>query len=219
MSAQPRSLERRPLETTAETTMHKLRAARTGLIILGVALYCFAPAATRAALLATATVATSSTTAPYDYTITLHNTGTTDIGTFWFSWTDTPTFYDFLPSAPTVTNMPAGWVAPLSHNAIPGDGYGIEFYNLSGSAIPPGNSATFQFTSPDSPTIIGGNAFIPPNKVTTSFIYGGLPLSGPSFEFNATLVPEPSSALLAGAGVCLGLLACWRRRCKTIAAC
>jgi hypothetical protein len=162
--------------------------------------------------MATATVATSSTSAPYTYTITLHNTGTTNVGTLWFAWTDTPALYDFLPSPPTVMSKPSGWQSPITHNATPGDGYAIEFYNLSGSAIAPGGIATFSFTSPDSPATLGGDAFIPPNKVTTSFVYIGFPQTDPGFQFNATLVPEPSTLALAGVGVGLVLITLWGRR-------
>src|SRR5690348_17111375 len=71
---------------------------------------------TLAALNATATISTSQTTAPFNYTITLHNTGDTDIGTFWFSWVPTPFSYDFLPSAPTNVSTPTGWFNPVIHN-------------------------------------------------------------------------------------------------------
>ena len=187
-------------------------------LALGVALIVFLPATAFAGLLATATVSTSSTSAPYDYTISLHNSGTTNIGTLWFAWTDQPLNYDFLPSSPTVTGMPSGWIAPIQHNAgIPGDGYSIEYYNLTGSAIAPGANATFSFTSPDPPATIAGPAFVPGNQVTTSFIYGGFPQSDAGFKFNASVVPEPSTLLLAGVGIVLSLLTLWGRRGRGIA--
>src|SRR5437764_14888421 len=61
----------------------------------------FGSGAAFAALPASATISTPQTSAPFNYTITLNNTGTTDIGTFWFAWTSTPSTYDFLPTTPT----------------------------------------------------------------------------------------------------------------------
>lgn len=148
------------------------------------------------AIKATATISTSSASAPYAYTITLHNTGTTDIGSFWFAWTDVPIDYNFLPTLPTVTGMPTGWIAPITHNASP-DGYGIEYENSTGLAIPTGGSATFSFNSDDSPAIIAGNGYIFPNKVTRSAVYIGAPQNDAGFKFNVAVVPEPSSMVLA----------------------
>jgi len=193
--------------------MRMICIARKCIVVLGVVFLVLSRAAAFGGLLATATVSTSSTSAPYHYTISLHNSGTSNIGTFWFAWTDTPADYDFLPSSPTVTGMPTGWIAPISHSGFPGDGYSIEFYNLTGSAIAPGANATFSFASPDPPATIGGPAFFPGNQVTTSFIYGGFPLSDAGFKFNASVVPEPASVVLAVVGGCLGFLS-WRRACR-----
>lgn len=160
------------------------------------------------ALSASAIVSTSSTSSPYDYTIDLHNTGTTNIGTLWFAW-DAGTDYNFLPTSPTNIVAPAGWVAPVTH-AYPGDGYGIEYYNLSGSPIAPGADGLFHFTSADSPATLAGNAYFPGFKVTSSFAYIGFPESDPGFKFNASVgVPEPAGLTLAAIGI-----ACfaWRRR-------
>ena len=189
-----------------------MAAARSlATTVLGIVWQSLGAASSYGITLATATVSTSSTSAPYSYTITLHNTGDTNIGTFWFGWTLTPTEYDFLPSSPTVTSLPAGWFDPITHNGVPGDGYGIEFYNYFGSPIAPGGIGTFTFTSPDSPTLLAGNAYIPGNKVTTTVVYAGFPLSDAGYQFNVSVVPEPSSLVLAGVGLCIGLLT-WRRR-------
>lgn len=72
-------------------------------------------------------------------------------------------------------------------------------------------------TSPDSPAIIGGPAFVPSNKVSASFEYIGVPQTDPGFQFNVSVVPEPSGLVLAEATGCIGLLT-WRRR-TAIASC
>jgi hypothetical protein len=198
MSTESRTIAQISRPATLVTTPHMPRTLYPCLASLAAAALWALPAS--AGPLASATVSTSSTSAPYNYTITLNNTGTTDIGTFWFAWTDTPGDYDFLPSSPTNTVMPAGWIAPITHNGFPGDGYGLEFYNLTGSPIAAGGSATFKFTSSDSPATIAGNAYFPGNKVTTSFVYIGFPQTDPGFEFNAKVVPEPASFALAGVG-------------------
>jgi hypothetical protein len=188
--------------TASATTLRTYRALGPCLGSLAAAVVLAVPSPAFAGLLASATISTTSTSAPYNYTITLDNLGTTNIGTFWFAWTDIPINYDLLPSSPTVTSMPAGWIAPISHNsAFPGDGYGIEFYNYLGSSIAPGTIGTFKFTSADSPTTVAGNAFISSDKVATSFVYVGFPQGDPGFQFNAKVAPEPSSAALAGVGV------------------
>jgi hypothetical protein len=201
------------LDPSCEAPMRLRNTRWNYLLVVAIALLIGSPSSALAGLLASATVSTSSTSAPFDYTVTLHNTGTTDIGTFWFGWTATPIDYDFLPSLPTVTGMPTGWIAPISHNSgIPGDGYGIEYYNLTGSAIAPGGTAHFEFTSPDSPTILKDNAFFPVDQVTTSFLYVGFPFGDAGQQFNVTVVPEPTGLLLAGAGAAIGLFVLRRNR-------
>jgi hypothetical protein len=165
-----------------------------------------------AALSASAVVSTSSASSPYDYTIDLHNTGNTNIGGLWFSW-DAGTDYNFMPVSPTNISAPAGWTFPISH-LFPGDGYGIEFSNVSGSAIAPGADGIFHFTSTASPATMAGPGWFPPNNVTTSWVYVGLPLNDPGFRFNASVstVPEPTSLLLLAGGGAAGLLLARRYR-------
>jgi len=148
-----------------------------------------------AALSATATVSTSQTSAPFNYTVTVNNTGDTTIGTFWFAWIPSPS-YSFLPHSPTNISGPSGWLNPISHIGIPQDGYGIEWYNNSGSTIPAGDSRTFSFTSIDSPATLAGNGWFGGNKVTTSSVYTGAPLGDPGFQFIAQVVPEPGCIAL-----------------------
>ncbi len=182
------------------------------LFVVAVLSHCSAASAF-AQLSATAVVSTSSSSAPYSYTIDVHNTGNTNIGTFWFAW-DANSDYNFLPSVPTNITAPAGWADPVSH-LFSGDGYGIEYYNLSGSPIAPARTGQFHFTSPDSSAALLGNAWYPPFKVTSSFIYAGTPLSGTPFNVVASVaVPEPASVFMSLSGLTCACLCCRRRRCR-----
>ena len=174
---------------------------KSSLIVL--ALLCIAIAPAFGQLAATATISAIPDGPNFDYTISLTNTGTMDIGTFWFAWTPPgmPTEYDFLPSAPSSISQPTGWLGPASAGF---PGFSIEYYNHGGSLIAPKETATFQFTSPDSPVTLQGSSFGFPR--TTSFIYSGNPEVGPTARVDPVFVPEPSTYALLAAG-CAGLLA------------
>jgi hypothetical protein len=156
-----------------------------------------------AALSASASISTSQVSAPFNYTVTLHNTGDTAIGSFWFAWTDVPRSYDFLPTTPSNITAPAGWVFPVTHNTFPGDGYGIEWYNVGGSSIGPGGVGTFQFTSNDSPTALAGPAFFPGFQILNSVVYIGFPQGDPGYTFTASIPGPGGAATLALCGLSL----------------
>lgn len=124
----------------------------------------------------------------FEYDITLNNTGATTIGTFWFAWDDLPdqNFLSTLPAAPPVS--PTGWQAFVTHGG-PTDGYGIQWTATSASSdLMAGNSLTgFSFTSTDTSSAVFGNSAIDPTfKTTSSFVYQGLPLLDPGFNFVVT---------------------------------
>jgi hypothetical protein len=171
-------------------------------------LLCIAFARAFGELAATATISAIPNGANFDYIISLTNTGTVDIGTFWFAWTPPgmPVEYDLLPSEPFSISQPTGWLGPASQGF---PGFSIEYYNHGGNAIAPKETATFGFTSPDSPKILQGSTFGFPN--TTSFIYQGAPEVGATARVNPIFVPEPSTCALLAAG-CAGLLALRRRK-------
>ena len=187
-----------------------MRTRAFSYLVAPVAVVAFFAGTAKAALTlsASAQVAlTSSAGGNNTYTITVNNTGTDNIGTFWFAWTPPgdPIEYDFLPTPPSAASGPTGWVAP-NITAFPGTS--IEFYNVSGNPIMPGQSGTFHFTTTDSVATLQGTTFGFPN--TTSFIYDGFPEVGATAQVNptVTVAPEPASAgVLAVVG--LGLL---RRR-------
>ena len=151
----------------------------------------------RATLMASATISTNQTSAPFNYTVTLHNTGTTNIGTFWFGWVPGE---DFLGTTPTNFVKPSGWSATLNGGGA-SDGHSIEFVD-SGTLLAPGGTLSgFGFTSNDTPTQLSGKSpFHSTTPVTTSIVYSGGPFSDSGFQFTATVVPEPSAIVLAAVG-------------------
>jgi len=80
----------------------------------------------------------------YDYTITLTNTGTNALNSFWYGWT---TSGNNLPSNPTNASNSLGWSNGISGNSI-------KWTNSSGTALAPGDSATFTFVSSSTPSAI-----------------------------------------------------------------
>lgn len=116
----------------------------------------------------------------YHYDVTVTNNGTTNIGTFWFSWIPGE---DFLPSAPLSASNPAGWGnAPIGGGLY--DGSSIQWV-ASSNAITPGHSLSgFAFTSADSPAVLAGTSpFYPSSDVLTSFVYSGAPEVGVGDNF------------------------------------
>ncbi len=92
----------------------------------------------------TATISGAADGSSFDYTVTLQNTGTNVLNSFWYGWT---TSGNNLPSDPTNAANSLGWSNGLSGNSI-------KWTNTSGTALAPGASATFTFVSSDSPSAI-----------------------------------------------------------------
>jgi len=137
------------------------------------------------ALSASASITVAQLTATsYRYTITLKDTGTTPIGTFWFSWIPGE---GYLPDLPTFTS-PAQWSALLTDGVPPQNGYSIQWTTSQASALQPGQSLdSFVFTSATPPAVLFGNSTIhSPTPVTTSVVYSGAPFSDSSFTLAAT---------------------------------
>ena len=138
----------------------------------------------------------------FDYTIKLTNTsgaGGDNVGTFWFSWVPGQ---GYLPSLPANIVAPAGWAEKITDGPPPTDGYSIQFVAGSGSALTPGNSLSFTFVSPDSPSTLAGlSAIHPPTPILTSTLYEGGPFTGDTAQFQVSSVPEPSSLILGVFGI------------------
>jgi hypothetical protein len=138
--------------------------------------------------------------ANFDYTITLHNSSSSDasIGTFWFAWVPGE---DFLATSPLSVTNPTGWTSQITHFPnVPDNGFAIQWTTGSDSSpdnVAPGASLTFMFTSSDTPAQIGADSiFYPGTPVRTSFVYPGAPFSDQGHEFLVSSVPEPATGVL-----------------------
>jgi hypothetical protein len=143
----------------------------------------------------------------YNYAMTLNDTGTTNIGTFWFAWVPGQ---DFLDTPPTSASDPTNWSHIFTGSGNGSDGKAIQWVAASGDAITPGNSLSgFDFSTLDSPTKIDGmSASHPSTAVETSFVYIAGPETDPGFEFSVApvTVPEPMSiGVLLGGMTLLGI--------------
>jgi hypothetical protein len=161
-----------------------------------------------ASIMASATVtANQISPSTYDYSITLNNTGDTNIGTFWFSWIPGAAF---LSAVPTDVQSPAGWSVTATNS-----GAGLRWVTTT-NVLAAGNSLTgFEFLSTETPAQLASTFTAPNNSIepaTVFYVYTGAPLVGPSFTSDAAVVtPEPSSLLLAFTGA-LAALALYSRR-------
>jgi hypothetical protein len=139
----------------------------------------------------------------YHYDLSLSDTGTTNLGTFWFAWVPGK---DFMPTSPLNIGTPAGWSSFVT-GGTPNDGFAIQWVAGIGSALTPGNTLSgFGFDSLTTPAQMAGNSpFFPTQSVTTSFVYSAGPFSDAGFRFAAqagpqTGTPDPASAGLIAAG-------------------
>jgi hypothetical protein len=196
---------------TPSTLSLKITASVTAVLLSGVPCY--------GQLAASATISAVPDGANFNYTLLLTNTGTFDIGTFWFAWTPAgqpfPIEYDFLPTSPLSADGPTGWTGFIS-KGFPG--YSIQYYNVSGTALVAGQTDTFHFTSADSPQQLQNSTFGLAN--ITSFIYSGVSSPGdtPAGETSQVnpvfvTVPEPASFAFVSLGL-VGLAAMRRQRMK-----
>jgi hypothetical protein len=163
-------------------------------------------------LMATATFTdTQPSVGTFAYDLTLNNTGTTTIGTFWFSW---------IPGAGFMTAVPTNVQSPANWNAVLTNGSKAIQWTTS-SLLAPGASVTgFMFDSTLSPTQLEAAVGSGPgagDPTSTFFTYIAAPLADPGFQGVAepsavAAVPEPSTwAMLILGFAGLGFMA-WRRK-------
>jgi hypothetical protein len=128
----------------------------------------------------------------WNYSMSLTNTGDTTIGTYWFSWIPG---YDFLPSAPTSLSAPAGWTVTTPQDGFIQPYWSIQWVNTTTPLQPGQTLSGFNFTSADSPTVVGGQSYFG-LPVTESYAYIGAPEFDPGTSFSApvtTVTPEPAT--------------------------
>jgi len=153
----------------------------------------------------------SPTTWQYDFT--LMDTGTTPIGTFWFSWLPGQ---GYMNTAPISAVGPTGWVTQTTNGTAMGDGFSERWVDTAGALNPGDSLSGFSFISATTPTeLAGASPFHGGIPELTSDVYMGAPLVGPDAPFlvtaAATATPEPSSVVLMLTGGGLLLMGSWRR--------
>jgi hypothetical protein len=179
---------------------------KSNLLYAAAAALALSSAPASAGLVPIGTISAKPDGSNYDYTITLTNSASsTDvIGTFWYAWVPGKDFLDTSPIDGSIQS-PAGWNVAVTHLPnSPDNGYAIQWVAASsGSAIAPGDTKTFRFSSADTPgQVFGFSQFYPNTLVGTSFVYHAGPFSdaGVQFLVTPTAVPEPSALALAGLG-------------------
>ncbi|MBI1333088.1 MAG: PEP-CTERM sorting domain-containing protein [Armatimonadetes bacterium] len=137
----------------------------------------------------------------FTYDITLHNTGTTNIGTLWYAWVPGQ---DYLPVPPSSTSSPSGWT--FTQTTSLGFGTGLRWTAPGALEIAPGDTMSgFEFTTTTTPAELAGLSIFgahPP--VGTSFVYehafSGLNSSGGFTSIVINPVPEPATFGALGLG-------------------
>jgi hypothetical protein len=177
------------------------------LFLLSALMLAGGPAVFASGLDATATF-TDSLVSPgeFQYDLTLNNTGTTTIGTFWFSWIPGA---GFMPVAPTAVLSPTGWsdILTNANSAIQ--------WTTTTDLLAPGHSLSgFEFDSTLTPAQLQA-AFPGPglgtgDSISTAFVYIAAPLADPGAQLVASQMvastPEPTTTVTIALGFALIVL-------------
>jgi hypothetical protein len=177
-------------------------------LLLGGLICAGGPSLVASGLDATATF-TDSLVSPgdYQYDLTLNNTGSTTIGTFWFSWVPGA---GFMSVSPTDVVSPSGWQDMLTNG-----GGAIQWTAIAPSDdLATGGSLTgFEFDSTLTPAEIEmdyeGLGTGHGDPITTAFVYSGAPFSDAGLQIAAApaaiATPEPATTWITALG--FGLIA------------
>jgi fermentation-respiration switch protein FrsA (DUF1100 family) len=163
----------------------------TKLILLA-AVTALAATAHASGIFATATITgTEISPGEYNYSITLNNTGTTTIGTYWFGWVPGE---GFLTSTPTSVVSPAGWTDTVTNS-----GAAVRWVTTTNLLASGDSLSGFSFDSTETPAqllLTAPSGVGAGDPVTTSYVYIGAPLGDPGFQLDTQLTPEPGTMLL-----------------------
>ena len=163
--------------------------------------------------IATATyTATQTSPGLYTYSLTLNNTGTTNIGTFWFSWVPGAGYLSPIPNSASITS-PAGWTFGTFNG-----GASIRWVTTT-SLLASGTSLSgFSFTSAETPTQLASTSTVGSltNPGAVFYVYEGTPLNTASYQSvatpaAATVTPEPGTLALVFTGLSGTVMALRRR--------
>jgi hypothetical protein len=167
-------------------------------LVLLAAVVAFAATAHASGISATATY-TPEQVSPgvYQYDFTLNNTGTTTIGTFWYSWI---VGAGFLSATPTDITSPTGWT-----DAPTNTGKAVKWVTTTDLLAPGDSLSGFTFESTETPAELllnfPGPGLGMGDPVDTSFVYIAAPLADPGYQFVAEQTPEPGTLLLTLTGL------------------
>jgi len=103
---------------------------------------------------ATATISWVAAGSSYNYTVTLKNTGSVALNSFWYGWT---TSGNNLPSVASNAGNSVGWGSQVSGHSIEWMNNSYSYYGHTyyyGTSLAPGATATFTFVSTSSPSAI-----------------------------------------------------------------
>jgi hypothetical protein len=177
------------------------------LLLLGGLICAAGPCLFASSIDATATF-TDSMISPgeYQYDLTLNNTGTTTIGTFWFSWIPGA---GFMSASPTDVQSPTGWSDILTNSDS-----AIQWTTTSDLLAAGDSLSGFEFDSTLTPAELQ-MAFAGPgpgtgDPVSTAFVYIAAPLADPGHQLVATpaiaATPEPGTNISVAVGFGLIIL-------------
>jgi hypothetical protein len=191
-----------PIKTDIMNQLPKLTAYRFALAI-AVATGLAASTSSSQAQSATATISdVPAAGGDFDYTLTLKNTGTQSLNSFWYGWT---TSGNNLPSDPVSAANSLGWASSIAGNSIQWENSSYNYYGYTyyyGTSLAAGQSATFTFVSASTLSAITQS----PSGESVAYV-GGIDgsqgVTGDSTAvFSPTLVavPESTSMGLIAAG-------------------
>jgi hypothetical protein len=146
-----------------------------------------------ASLSATATITWTQVGSTYNYDVKLVNTGTTTVGTFWFSWTP---IGSFMPISPTTTSAPTGWVPMIQGGGLY-DGYSVEY--TANTPLAAGATLDgFKFTSTITPAQLEAQSSSHPGYANLeSFVYIGAAFGDDGYDLTVTVPPAATLSSLA----------------------